>query len=611
MQHNENEKPGWLGQLKRLLPYAGKFKYLTYAALILSGISAVVTVVPYVYIWKILREVITVMPDFSMITEAPHNGWMALLFSLVAIVVYVGALMCSHIAAFRIASNIRKTALRHAVALPSGVFDTEGSGRIRNIIDQSSAATETFLAHQTPDMIGGMVTPAAILVLLFVFNWKLGVASLIPVVAAFSIMACMTGKRMVEKMRQYNNALEDMNNEAVEYVRGVAVVKTFNQTAFSFNKLKKSIDNYSAWVIEYTNALRRPMCWFTIFVNAAFAFLIAFAFLFENGLASGAAAADIVMKAAQDGFLSDFLFYVVFTPIIPVTLLKIMYSSENNMVVNDAMNRIESVLSLKPLKDASTPKTMEGNSIGFSQVSFKYDGGADYALKNVSFTVPDGKTVALVGPSGGGKTTLASLVSRFWDVNSGSIKIGGTDVRDIPKETLMETVSYVFQNSRILKMSILDNVRLGKPAATREQVLDALKKAQCDDIIEKLPAGIDTVYGSKGTYFSGGECQRLALARTILNDTPIVVLDEATAFADPENEHLMQKAFKELSRNKTVIMIAHRLPAVKDVSCIYVLADGELKESGTHQELLAKEGLYRSMWDEYQKSVAWTVGGGR
>lgn len=600
----EKEKPKRLrksDEYRRLFAYAGRFRYLTYASMLLSAVSAVCALMPFVYIWKIIREALSVMPDFSRMTESFHNGWMAVAWSGVFVIIYFAALMCSHIAAFRIARNIRQKTIRHVVSLPSGNLSALGSGRIRSIINDSSAATETFLAHQTPDMAGAAVTPFAILVLLFVFDWRLGIASLIPVLLSFACMAPMIGKSMRESMTNYQNALAEMNNEAVEYVRGIAVVKTFGQTAYSFGKLKDIVARYSKWTTAYTVALRQPMLFFTLFVNGAFAALIAAAFIINGGLLQGV--------PASSQFLSNFLFYVIFTPVTAVTLNKILYASENTMIVEDALNRIDSLLALKPLVEPAAPIHPAAFDVSFDNVSFTYEGCTVPAVQGVSFTVPQGKTVALVGPSGGGKTTLASLLTRFYDVSSGVVRISGVDVRSMAKDDLMKTVSYVYQDSRLLKTSILENVRMGRPGASREEVTAALEKAQCGDIIAKLPQGIDTVFGSRGIYLSGGECQRVALARTILNDTPVVVLDEATAFADPENEYLMQKAFAELSKNKTVIMIAHRLSTVRHADCIYVLSKGNIEERGVHEELLAQHGLYAGMWSEYMQSAGWNIGG--
>ena len=579
--------------LSRLLAYAGKHKYLTYASWILSAVSALMALVPYWYIWRIMKEVLETAPNFSQARNLTHNGWMAVLCAVLAVLVYIAGLMCSHMGAFRIATNLRIQTMRHIVKLPLGFAESFGSGKLRKIVNESSAATETYLAHQLPDRAGAIATPCGLLVLLFSFDWRLGLLSLVPVLLGFLIMMSMTGANMQQKMKEYQNALDDMSNEAVEYVRGIPVVKTFGQTIFSFKKFKDSIDRYQKWVIAYTKQLRAPMMFYTAAINGVFAFLIAGGLLFtQNGVTSG--------------FLLNLIFYIIITPIISVTLTKIMFQSENAMIVDDALQRIDSVLNLQPLIEAARPQAPQGSSVELEHVRFSYDGKKD-ALKDISLSIPAGQTIAFVGPSGGGKTTLANIISRFFDPQSGVVKIGGGDVRDIPKEALMNTVSFVFQNSRLIKASILENVRMGKPYATRQEVMRALENAQCTDIIEKLPNGIDTVIGTKGVYLSGGEQQRIAIARVMLKDSPIIILDEATAFADPDNEAKVQAAFSRLSRGKTVIMIAHRLSTVVHADQIYVVKDGEIAESGTFDELIRQNGIFSGMWNNYQTSVQWKV----
>lgn len=579
--------------LSRLLAYAGKHKYLTYASWILSAVSALMALVPYWYIWRIMKEVLETAPNFSQARNLTHNGWMAVLCAVLAVLVYIAGLMCSHMGAFRIATNLRIQTMRHIVKLPLGFAESFGSGKLRKIVNESSAATETYLAHQLPDRAGAIATPCGLLVLLFSFDWRLGLLSLVPVLLGFLIMMSMTGANMQQKMKEYQNALDDMSNEAVEYVRGIPVVKTFGQTIFSFKKFKDSIDRYQKWVIAYTKQLRAPMMFYTAAINGVFAFLIAGGLLFtQNGVTSG--------------FLLNLIFYIIITPIISVTLTKIMFQSENAMIVDDALQRIDSVLNLQPLIEAARPQAPQGSSVELEHVRFSYDGKKD-ALKDISLSIPAGQTIAFVGPSGGGKTTLANIISRFFDPQSGVVKIGGVDVRDIPKEALMNTVSFVFQNSRLIKASILENVRMGKPYATRQEVMRALENAQCTDIIEKLPNGIDTVIGTKGVYLSGGEQQRIAIARVMLKDSPIIILDEATAFADPDNEAKVQAAFSRLSRGKTVIMIAHRLSTVVHADQIYVVKDGEIAESGTFDELIRQNGIFSGMWNNYQTSVQWKV----
>ena len=579
--------------LSRLLTIAGSYRYLTYASWILSAISALIALVPYYFIWQVMREVLEVAPNFSRAQNLTHNGWMAVLFAVIAVLVYIAGLMCSHLGAFRIATNLRLQSMNHIVKLPLGFAEHFGSGKLRKIVNESSAATETYLAHQLPDRANALATPCGLLVLLFVFDWRLGLLSLAPVLLGFLIMMAMTGKEMQQKMKEYQNALDDMSNEAVEYVRGIPVVKTFGQTIFSFKKFKDSIDRYKVWVIAYTKQLRTPMMFYTAAINGVFVFLIAGALLFTQ-------------DQVTTEFLLNLVFYIIITPIISVTLTRIMFQSENAMIVDDALQRIDSVLNLEPLKETAHPKHPKDGSVELEQVHFSYDGEKE-VLKGVSLSIRAGQTVAFAGPSGGGKTTLANLISRFFDPQSGTVRVGGVDVRDIPKEELMNTVSFVFQNSRLIKASIFENVRLGKPEATREEVMAALKNAQCDDILEKLPDGMDTVIGTKGVYLSGGEQQRIAIARVMLKNTPIIILDEATAFADPDNETRVQAAFSKLSQGKTVIMIAHRLSTVAGADRIYVVKDGQIAESGSSRELMERGGLFARMWQNYQTSIQWKV----
>lgn len=581
--------------MKRLFTYAGSFRYLTIASWILSVISAWLALVPFYFIWRIIKQVLETAPDFENSGSIVSYGWMAVAAAVGSMLIYIIALMCSHIAAFRVQANMRIEMMRHILTLPMGVMDREGSGRIRKIVNESSEATETYLAHQLPDMAGAYATPVGLLVLLFVFDWRLGLLSLIPVVAAFAVMGMMTGERMKKKMTEYQNALEDMSNEAVEYIRGVPVVKTFGQTVFSFKKFKESIERYEKWTIAYTLELRTPMTLYTVAINAVFAVLIAAAFLF------GASDPDSTL------FL-NLLFYIIITPVITVTLNKIMFSSENAMIVEDSIRRIDSIMDKKPLAEPEKPEHPTHYDIEFQDVSFRYPDAKKDAITHLSFSVKEGEHIALVGPSGGGKSTIAALTARFFDVTGGAIRIGGIDVREIAEKELMDTVSFVFQDSRLLKTSIYENVRMGRPDSSREEVLNALKQAGCEEIIEKIPGGMDAVIGSKGTYVSGGEAQRISIARAMLKNAPILILDEATAFADPDNEVKMQEAFQNLSKGKTVITIAHRLSSVTDADRICVLADGAIAESGRHEELLEKHGVYADMWDQYTKAADWKAG---
>lgn len=579
--------------LLRLMGYAGGYKYLTYTSWVLSAVSALTALLPFWYIWKILKDVLDAAPNFSSAQNLPHYGMMAVLFAVLSFLVYILSLLCSHLSAFRVATNLRIEITEYISGLPLGFTDSFGSGKLRKIINGSTGAAETYLAHQLPDKYGAIATPIGLLILLAVFDWRLGLLSLVPVVLGFVIMSAMTGKRMEEKMRQYGNALAAMSNEAVEYVRGIPVVKTFGQSVFSFKKFKDTIDEYGKWVIAYTKDMRMPMMFYTAAINGVFAFLIAGAFLFTRG-------------GVTNEFLLNLLFYIIITPVISITLTKIMYMSENNMVVEDALLRIDSVLNVKPMTETAAPKHPADSSIELDNISFSYDGKND-VIRGITLKINAGETVAFVGPSGGGKSTLASLISRFFDVKDGKIKIGGVDVRDISKEELMNNVSFVFQNSKLIKASILDNVKMGKPDAGKAEVMEALKAAQCMDIIEKLPNGVDTVIGTDGVYLSGGEQQRIAIARAMIKNTPIIILDEATAFADPDNEVKVQAAFAELAKGKTVIMIAHRLSTVANADCIYVIKDGKIAENGKRSELCSRNGLFAKMWNDYQASVEWKM----
>ena len=580
--------------LSRLLDYAGTYRILTYLSWVLAAAGALLALVPFGYIWRILREVIEVAPQYENAVHVTQYGWMAVAFAVVAVLTYIAGLMCSHLAAFRIATNLRLAMVKHIATLPLGAIEQFGSGKLRRTISETAGAAETYLAHQLPDQAKAMATIAGLLTLLLAFDWRLGLLSLVPVALAFAVMTRMTGKKMQEQMTQYQNALADMSGEAVEYVRGIPVVKTFGQTVFSFKKFKGTIDNYERWVIAYTKQLRWPMTFYTLAVNSVFVFLIAGAFLFASGGTDG-------------GALLNLLFYIIITPVISLTLTKLMFMSENGMIVQDAITRIDRVLESPSLSSSNAPKHPKDSSVALEHVTFSYD-GVKNALEDISLSIGTGQTVAFVGPSGGGKSTLAALIARFFDPQSGKISIGGVNVKDIDKSELMDTVSFVFQNSRLIKGSILDNVRMGKPNATDGEVLAALSAAQCMDIIEKFPDGVHTVIGSQGVYLSGGETQRLAIARAMLKNAPVLILDEATAFADPDNETKVQMAFNALAKGRTVIMIAHRLSTVVNADRIYVLKEGRLAESGSFAELSGQaDSLFGTMWRDYQQSVQWKV----
>lgn len=580
--------------LSRLINYAGPYKVLVYLSWILSGVSAVLALLPFYFLWKIIQEVLNVMPDFAQATELTYNGWMALITAVASMLVYIAGLMCSHIAAFRVQANLRKGMMSHIMTLPLGVMERLGGGKVRKTVNECSASTETYLAHQLPDMVGAYVTPVGLLFMLFAFDWRFGLFCLVPIALSFVVMMTqMTGPVLKEKMNEYQNALEDMSNEAVEYVRGIPVVKTFGQTVFSFRRFRDSIDRYSEWAISYTKSMRRPMCLLTMLINGIFAFILG------GGLwlATGNLSNDLIL---------NILFYIIITPVLTVTMTKIMFQSENTMLLDDSMKRIDELLDLEPLPE-NGKKLPKDSSVSLKNVSYSYD-GEEKALNHISLDIASGETVAFVGPSGGGKTTLANIISRFFDADEGQVSIGGVNVKDIPKAKLMETVSFVFQNSHLLKGSILENVRMARPAASEEEVLQALEQAQCMDIIAKFPEGIHTVIGTEGVYLSGGEQQRIGIARAILKNAPILILDEATAYADPDNEVRIQEALGALAKDKTIILIAHRLSTVAAADRIFVLKDGKIAESGSLDDLQKRDGIFAEMMMDYASSIQWKVG---
>ena len=579
--------------LSRLLGYAGGRRVLTYLSWVLSAVSALVALVPFWYIWRILKEVLETAPDFAAAIHIVPWGWRAVGFAVLSVLLYIAGLMCSHLAAFRIATNLRLALTEHIARLPLGQIQVSGSGKLRRTIADTAGAAETFLAHQLPDQYRAMATVAGLLVLLLAFDWRLGLLSLLPVALGFACMSAMTGKSMQEKMTEYQNALADMSNQAVEYVRGIPVVKTFGQTVFSFKKFKDTIDNYQRWTIAYTKQLRGPMTAYTLAVNSVFVFLIVGGFWLSG-------------KGVTAALLLDLLFYIIITPVISLTLSKLMLMSENTMLVTDALKRMDAVLNAPALSRPEQPQSPKDSAVTFDHVTFRYDGTKN-ALEDISLTIGAGETAALVGPSGGGKSTLASLAARFFDPTSGTVSIGGVNVKDMDPGQLMNTVSFVLQNSRLIKASILDNVRLGRPDASEDQVMAALEQAQCMDIIEKFPQGVHTVIGSQGVYLSGGEMQRIAIARAILKDAPVLILDEATAFADPDNERKVQAALTRLAQGRTVLMIAHRLSTVTGADKIFVLEEGRLVQQGSFVQLSQSPGLFGRMWNEYQQSVAWNV----
>lgn len=579
------------------LEYAGKARKYSTAGCVLAVCSALLGVAPYLFIWLAVRDAFYY---FTRGTAANLWQWgaLAVAFALGSMLLYFIGLMLCHLAAFRTAKNLRSAALHHLMELPLSYFSTHPSGTLRREIDECAAGTESYLAHQLPDLTAAKITPVAALLLLFVFDWRLGLLSLLPTVIALLFMIPMMGKKAMEQMQNYQTALGEMNGHAVEYVRGIPVVKTFQQSVFSFRRFHASIENYKKWAVDYTKSQRVPMCGYTVSINGTFALLIPVGILL------------LASAAAPEVFLLDFIFYILFTPFVATAFNKILWSSDQEMRAQDALRRIKAIINEPVLEDTQTPKHPADYSICAKDVTFTYPGAAAPALESVTFSVKQGQTIALVGPSGCGKSTMASLLARFFDVSEGAIKIGGVDVRQIPIAELTDRIAFVFQKNNLFHASLLDNIRAAKPDATDAEIQRAIDAAMCRDIVEKLPEGLDTMLGTKGVYLSVGEQQRIALARAILKDAPIIILDEATAFADPENEMKIQKAFEILMRGKTVVMIAHRLTTVQNADCIYVLQGGRLAEQGTHSELLLQNGLYEQMWRDYQQSVIWQVGKG-
>ena len=589
------------GELSRMFSYAGNFHILTILGCILSGISTILSMLPFVCIWLVIRDLVQAFAagDISLATESTHYAWMAVAFAVASILIYFIALNCTHLAAFRTATNMRKSAIHHIVTLPLGYFSQNASGRLRKIIDDNAGLTEGFLAHQLPDLTGAAVMPFAVIVLIFLFDWRLGICCLIPMGISVIFLKQMMGGDNAQFMSKYMTALETMNKEAVEYIRGIPVVKVFQQTIYSFKNFHAAIEEYEKFASGYALKCRIPLTGFTVTLNGTFVLLIPVAMFILSGISGQAAYENIVL---------DFLFYSLFTPVCATMMNRIMFASEQLMAAKSAVSRVDEILQEKPLKEPEHPMIPTDASIVFSDVSFAYPGAKEKALDHISFEVPAGKTVALVGASGSGKSTAASLIPRFYDVQSGSVTVGGVDVRNIEKRELMKRVAFVFQNTHLFKDTLLNNIKAARPDATREEVLQAADEAQCKDIIDRLPNGLDTLVGTGGTYLSGGENQRIALARAILKDAPSIILDEATAFADAENEHQIQLAFERLTQNKTVLMIAHRLSTIQDADLILVFKDGQIAERGTHKELIAANGIYSSMWKDYRTSIAWKVG---
>lgn len=580
--------------LKRLGTYMGGRRLLLPCSVVLSAVNGLLSLIPFILLWLVVRTLFTADGNLAD-TPVWDYAIAAFVVSVANVLLYFAALMLSHLAAFRIETNMRRTAMQRLMRVPLGFFDTQNTGRMRKIIDEDSSQTHSFVAHILPDVAGSIVAPIGIVVLLMAVDWQLGIAAIVPIVCAFSIMGYMMNPKNNHFQRMYLDAQEKMSAEAVEYVRGIPVVKVFQQTVFSFKRFHDSIINYRDLVIRYTLQWRTPMSAYTVAINA-FAFLLVPTGIIMIG--HGGETAVIV---------ADMVLYVLIAPVIAANVMKAMHLSQNLFLANEAVARLENLTATPPLPESSNPEKAAAFDISLRNVSFRYEGAERDAVSHISLTIPEGKTVALVGASGSGKTTIARLIPRFWDVREGTLSIGGVDVRQMDKAELMRSVSFVFQNTRLFKTTILGNIRYGSPEATMEQVNRAVDLSQSREIIDRLPRGLDTVIGAEGTYLSGGEQQRIVLARAILKNAPIVVLDEATAFADPENEHLIRQAFAHLTRGKTVLMIAHRLTTVQDADNIVVVDNGRIAEQGTHQQLMEQAALYYKMWNEYQKAVAWKL----
>ena len=580
----------------RLLNYSGNYKYLTIVGMFLSALSAICLLVPFVYIWDVVNALLAVAPDFTKAQNLDVYAINAFTFAVLGIILNFFGLMGKHLSAFKNEKNMKDAAIRHLLKLPLGYFSNHTSGGLRKIIDYSTAKTEIFLAHQLFDLTGAIVTPIVFLILLFSFDWRLGLICLIPIILCFVFMYPMFSKESRNSMEKYEKYLEEMNGEAVEYVRGIPVTKAFQQSIYSFKNFINAIKNYGKFSAEYSMSTHIPMTAFTVSINGFFALLI------PAGILLAGSVVDVK-------FFANFMFYIIFTPICAVMMMKIMTVSQDWMLASCALDSIEAILNENPLVDPINPQKPKNHSIEFEGVYFDYENadGDEHILNDVNLKINENETVALVGPSGGGKTTIASLIPRFWDVNQGSIKVGDVDVRSISTKELMKNISFVFQNTTLFKDSIYNNVAIGRKGASRDDVKKALSLTQCDDIIDELPDGINTVIGSEGTYLSGGQQQRIALARAVLKDAPIIILDEATALADPENEYLIQKAISEITKDKTVIMIAHRLSSVKNVDKIYVVENGRIVEEGNHHTLIDSGGIYSRMWDEFNQSIQWKV----
>jgi ATP-binding cassette subfamily B protein len=583
--------------IKRLLSFTGKSRGLLTLSRILSGVSSLFILGPFLCVYFAARDLVAVFAGNALDTQSLVRwGILALVLELIGLAVYFGALLCSHVVAFNTEKNLKMAALTHLAKMPMGYFDANPSGKLRKIIDDNTFQTQTFIAHQLPDLVGAYVTMIVSLILMLAFDWRVGLPLLLLFGVGFFLQGSLIGKDSMEFMKTYQDSLETMNHEAVEYIRGISVVKVFGQTVQSFTKFNNAIKSYRDYALAYTMSCKKGMVAFTSVINSSFLVLV------PAALIIGLLSKNLI------GFMQSFLFYMIFSPACAVMLNKILYMTSYKMQAEESMRRIDMILTAEPQPETDHPQTTNTHDVSFKDVTFSYENTDHPAVANLSFTAKAGTTTALVGHSGSGKSTTASLIPRFYDVQEGSIKIGSVDVWNLSHADLMKKIAFVFQDPKLFKDTLLANICAARPTATRVEALRAAHLAQCDDILAKFPKGIDTVVGSKGVYLSGGEAQRIAIARAILKDAPIVVLDEATAFADPENEQQIQQAFQGLVKGKTVIMIAHRLSTIQDADQILVMKQGQLVESGTHKELLKQSGEYARIWDNYTKTTKWHIG---
>lgn len=582
----------------KLLKFSGPFRITILLSAVFSAFSAVINLKAYLCVYGVAKVLIQSSGNFGALDLAAMKalGMQAVWYVCMGFGIYGMALLCSHISAYNTVARIRTQLIRHLGTLPLGYHILHPSGKQRKIIEKNTDNLEILIAHNIPDYVQSLVLPIAFLVFMFRYDWRLSLICLVPILIGFILLFSMLKGESSGFIGQVQKSGEDISNAATEYVRGIAVVKTFGQTASSFRRYQRAVKDYADFMTKYAFSMENAFSLYTTIVNAVFLFLIPGGIVLYN-LGGGA-----------EKTIMTFAFFAVLIPLVASILTKLMHSSSNLMLADASFTAIEEMLAEKPLAETKKLPVPQNGEIRLAHVSFQYEAGVK-ALDDVSLTIRPGTVTALVGESGGGKSTVANLIARFWDVSEGSVTVGGVDVRELDYADWMKHISIVFQDTNLFKMSVAENVAMYKPGASREEIMEALRQAQCEDILEKLPNGVDSVIGTRGVYLSGGEMQRIALARAILKDAPIVLLDEATAFADAENEYLIQKALDVLLRGKTVLMIAHRLQTIVHADQIIVMQRGGIAEQGTHEELMQRQGVYAKMYHEYENSVSWKIGG--